>query len=170
MFTTVKSARTAALAALTALSVAAVPAAPALAMGDKEKGFVAGALTAVIVDELLKQGRQAREHRREPVYGAPPVYAPAPVYNPAPVYAPAPVATTSIHATPVARAFNTYSLRERQAIQRSLRASGYYSGAIDGSFGPRTYNAVVAYARDAGARNNLQTTGGAFAIYDGLIF
>lgn len=155
MLTAAKSARTAAIAALAALSGAAVPATPALAWGDREQGFVAGVATAVIVDEILKQGRQSREARRAP----------------APVYAhPAPVATTSIHATPVARAFNSYSPGERKAIQRSLRANGYYSGGIDGSFGPRTYNAVVAYARDAGASGNLRTTGGAFAIYDGLIF
>jgi Putative peptidoglycan binding domain len=76
----------------------------------------------------------------------------------------------SIHATPAGRAFKSYSLHERKAIQRSLRASGYYGGGIDGTFGPGTYRAITAYARAAGASGNLQTTGGAFALYDGLIF
>ncbi|MCB6179143.1 peptidoglycan-binding protein [Rhodobacter sp. Har01] len=154
------TARTTALAALTALSVAAIPAAPARAWGEGEQNFVAGVVTAVVVGEMLKQGRKSR--------AAPPAptYAPAPVYaDPAPTYT-----TTSIYATPVARAFNTYSAAERKAIQRSLRQAGYYAGGIDGSFGPRTYNAVVSYARDAGAAGNLRTTGGAFAVYDGLIF
>ncbi len=34
----------------------------------------------------------------------------------------------------------------------------------------QTYNAVTAYARDVGASGNLRTTGGAFAVYDGLLF
>jgi hypothetical protein len=144
------------VAALTAASVAAVPAAPALAWGEKEQGFVAGVVTTVIIDELLKQNRKARAAR----------LAPEVVYVERPVYAP----TTSIHATPAARAFQSYSLAERKAIQRNLRAWGYYRGGIDGKFGPGTYNAVVAYARDEGASGNLSTAGGAYAIYDGLIF
>lgn len=172
MFTAAKTARTTAIAALTALSVAAIPAAPAFAWGKKEQGFVAGVATAVVVDQLLRQRRMAP--RPAPVYTAPAYAAPAyaaPAY-PEPVYAaPAPVVVpTTIHATPVARAFNSYSLTERKAIQRSLRSAGYYSGGIDGAFGPRTYNAVIAFARDSGAGGNLKTTGGAFAIYDGLIF
>ena len=55
-------------------------------------------------------------------------------------------------------------------IQRRLSAYGYYNGGIDGSFGPGTYNAVVSYARDAGAGRNLSSTGGAYAVYDGLLF
>lgn len=174
MFTAANTARTTAIVALTALSVATLPAAPALAWGKKEQGFVAGVATAVVVDQLLRQRRMAPPPRPAPVYTAPtyaaPTYA-APAY-PEPVYAsPAPVVVpTTIHATPVARAFNSYSLTERKAIQRNLRSAGYYSGGIDGAFGPRTYNAVIAYARDAGAGGNLKTTGGAFAIYDGLIF
>ena len=151
MFTTAKSTIVAAIAAL---SVAAVPATPALAWGKKEQGFVAGVATAIIIDELLKQNRRA---------AAQPLPAPVPVYvPPAPTY-------TSIYATPAARAFNTYSLAERKAIQRKLRAWGYYHGGIDGAFGPGTYNAVVAYARNSGSASSLSSTGGAYAIYDGLI-
>ena len=71
---------------------------------------------------------------------------------------------------PGCRAFQNYSAAERKAIQRNLRAWGYYRGGIDGSFGPGTYNAVVAYARDEGASGNLKSTSGAYAVYDGLIF
>lgn len=147
------SLKSSALAAVTALSIAALPATPAKAWGEKEQSFVAGVATAIIIDEILKQNRKSK------VVPAP---APKPVY-----VAPAP---TSIYATPVARAFNSYSKAERRAIQRSLRSMGYYYGGLDGSFGPGTYNAVVAYARDAGATSHLSSNGGAFAIYDGLIY
>ena len=155
MLPTVMTAKTKLIAAVTAAAIASVPAAtPALAWGDKEQGFVAGVATAVIIDELLKQGRIAREARR----------APAPVYvEPAPVYAP-----TSIYSTPAARAFQSYSLAERKAIQRNLRAWGYYRGGIDGSFGPGTYGAITAYARDEGV--SITTTAKAFSVYDGLLF
>lgn len=154
MLPTVMTAKSTMIAAIAALSIAAVPATPALAWGDKEQGFVAGVATAVIIDEILKNNRKVREYRR----------APAPVYvEPRPTH-------SSIYSTPAARAFNSYSASERKAIQRNLRAWGYYRGGIDGSFGPGTYNAVVAYARDEGASGRLSSTGGAFAVYDGLIF
>ena len=73
-------------------------------------------------------------------------------------------------AATAAQAFNSYSHNVRKAIQRSLRSYGYYSGGIDGSFGPGTYNAISAYARASGASGNLNTTGGAYALYAGLIF
>jgi hypothetical protein len=161
MLLPVMNAKTTLVAALTALSIAAVPATPALAWGDKEQGFVAGVATAVIVDEILK-------NRRARLYGQ--GYAPAPVYvEPRPVYA-NPVHTTSIYATPSGRAFQSYSLSERKAIQRNLRAWGYYRGGIDGAFGPGTYNAVAAYARDEGASASLKSTSGAYGVYDGLLF
>lgn len=155
MLLSVMTAKKNLIAALTAASIAAVPAAPALAWGEKEQGFVAGVVTTVIIDELLKQNRKAREARRAPEV----VYVERPVHT-----------TTSIYATPAARAFQSYSLSERKAIQRQLRAWGYYRGGIDGSFGPGTYNAVVAYARDEGASGSLSSTGGAYAVYDGLLF
>lgn len=148
------------IAAFTAASIAAVPAAPALAWGDKEQAFVAGVATAVIVDELLKNGRKARAYDRGE--RARKVYV-----EPAPVYV---QPSSSIYATPVARAFSSYSLSERKAIQRNLRAWGYYRGGIDGAFGPGTYNAVVAYAQDEGAGSSLRSTSGAYGIYDGMIY
>jgi hypothetical protein len=142
------------IAAITAASIAAIPAAPALAWGDKEQGFVAGVATAVIIDEILKNGRKARAYDRR---------APEVVYVERPVHS-----GTSIYATPAARAFQSYSLSERKAIQRNLRAWGYYRGGIDGSFGPGTYNAVVAYARDEGV--SLRSTASAYGVYDGMIY
>ena len=160
MLLSVTKARNALIAGLAAASIA-IPAAPALALSEKDKAFVAGVATAVIVDELLKQGRIARESRRAPRV----VYAdPAPVYvDRAPVHG-----STSIYATPAARAFPSYSLSERKAIQRNLRAWGYYRSSIDGKFGPGTYNAITAYARDEGV--SLRTTASAYGVYDGLLY
>ncbi len=157
---------TKAIATAAALAVAAT-AAPAHAWGKKEQGFVAGALTAIIIDELIENNR-ARKTAPAPVYRDPgPVYrdpAPRPVYRaPSPSYG-------SIHSTPAAQAFKSYSLAERKAIQRSLRSYGYYHGGIDGTFGPGTYNAIVAYARAAGAPGHLNSAGGVYALYDGLIY
>lgn len=156
MLPTVKTAHRTLIASITALSIA-LPAAPALAWGDKEQGFVAGVVATVIVDEIIKNNRARRAAAPQYVY-----------VEPAPVYV-APAAT-SIYHTPAARAFQSYSLHERKAIQRNLRAWGYYRGGIDGSFGPGTYNAVVAYARDSGISGSLGSTGGAYGVYDGLIF
>ena len=160
MLLSVMNAKTTLIAGLTALSIAAVPATPALAWGDKEQGFVAGVATAVIVDELLKNNRKARLYDRG--YTAGPTYV-----EPRPVYS-EPRHTSSIYATPAARAFQSYSLRERKAIQSNLRAWGYYRGGIDGAFGPGTYNAVAAYARDEG--QSLRSTSAAYGVYDGLLY
>jgi hypothetical protein len=165
MLLSVTNAKTSLIAAAAALSIATIPAAPAHAFNDKEKGFLAGVVTSVIVGEVIKRNRRVAA----PV----PLPAPAPVYvEPRPTYTPVynSPSHTSIYRTPAAQAFNSYSLAERKAIQRNLRAWGYYHSSIDGSFGPGTYNAVVAYARDEGASGNLKSTSGSFAVYDGLIF
>lgn len=160
MLLSVTKAKTTLIAGLTALSIAAIPATPALAWGEKEQGFVAGAATAIIVDELLKNNRKARLYDRG--YTAQPTYV-----EPRTVYV-EPRHTTSIYATPAGRAFQSYSAAERKAIQRNLRAWGYYRGGIDGSFGPGTYNAVTAYASDEG--QSLRSTSAAYGVYDGLIY
>lgn len=160
MLLSVTNAKTTLIAGLTALSIAAVPAAPALAWGDKEQGFVAGVTTAIIVDELLKNNRKARLYDRG--YTAAPTYV-----EPRTVYV-EPRRTVSLYSTPAARAFQSYSPSERKAIQRNLRAWGYYRGGIDGAFGPGTYNAITAYARDEG--QSLSSTSAAYGVYDGLLF
>lgn len=160
MLLSVTKAKTTLIAGLTALSIAAIPATPALAWGEKEQGFVAGAATAIIVDELLKNNRKARLYDRG--YTAQPTYV-----EPRTVYV-EPRHTTSIYATPAGRAFQSYSAAERKAIQRNLRAWGYYRGGIDGSFGPGTYNAVTAYASDEG--QSLRSTSAAYGVYDGLLY
>jgi peptidoglycan hydrolase-like protein with peptidoglycan-binding domain len=101
------------------------------------------------------------------VYQAPPVVTFVPQEQ---VYVPRPTHTVSIYQTPAARAFNSYSRAERVAIQRRLAVLGYYRSGIDGSFGPGTYNAVLAYARDAGQGDSLRGTNTAFGVYDGLIY
>ncbi len=161
--------KTTAIAALTAAAVFATSFTPANALGRDERKFIQGAVAAIIVDQLI-EGAQDRR-RREPVYVQPrqPVYAPQPQY-----YAPQPQyhepQRTSIYSTAAARAFNSYGRGERVAIQRRLRAMGYYRSGIDGSFGPSTYNAIVAYAQDSGLGNRLGSTNTAFGVYDSLIY
>ncbi|OYX25486.1 MAG: hypothetical protein B7Z10_06185 [Rhodobacterales bacterium 32-66-7] len=153
MLPPVKTAKTTLIAALTAAAIAAIPA-PALAWGEREQGFVAGIATTVIINEIIKNERKRREAAPEVIY----------------LDTPRHTTTTSIYRTPAGRTFQSYSLSERKAIQRNLRAWGYYSGRIDGSFGPGTYNAVVSYARDEGYARSLNSTAGAYGVYDSLIF
>jgi len=139
------SLKSTAIAATVALSVATLSAAPAMAWGKKEQGFAAGIVTAIIIDELIDNNRARKV---------------APPPPPRIVYQEPRVTYGSIYDTNAAQAFNSYSKHERKAIQRSLRAQGYYRGGVDGSFGPGTYNAVVAYARDAGAAGHLASARG----------
>lgn len=171
------------VAALTALSiVASLPAAPAQAWGSNEQNFVAGVATAVVAGAIIQDINRHQRARRvspqyysEPTYQpqyfhpAQPVYRPRPVYSRPPAYHPGP-GYGSIYSTPAARAFQSYSSAERKAIQRRLASQGYYRSGIDGSFGPGTYSAVVAYARDTRSAGSLQSTAGAYAVYDGLLF
>lgn len=154
MLPSVITAKSHLIAAVAALSITALPATPAKAWGDKEQGFLAGVVTALVIDGIV----DANKKKVIPVTPPPP----APVYvDPTPVY-------TSISATPAGKAFNSYTKAERKAIQRQLKSWGYYHGAVDGSFGRGTYNAVTALAADEGA--SLKTMAGAFAVYDGLIY
>ena len=49
-----------------------------------------------------------------------------------------------------------------------LYLSEPYRGGIEGAFGPGTYNAVTAYARDQGV--SMSTTAKAYGAYDGMIY
>jgi Putative peptidoglycan binding domain len=160
--------KTTAIAALTAAAVFTTSLVPANALGRDERKFIQGAVAAIIVDQLLEGARDRRG--RAPVYA--PQYAPRqPVYAPQPHYEPQyQPQRTSIYSTPAARAFNSYGRGERIAIQQRLRAMGYYRSSIDGSFGPGTYNAILAYAQDSGLGNRLGSTNTAFGVYDSLIY
>ena len=150
------------ITSVTAFALAFTAAAPANAFGRNERNFVAGAATALIINGLIRQDRALRQ--QAPRYVQPRYVEPQPVYQPRPVY------RTSVYDTAAAVAFNSYSRSERVAIQRQLSRQGYYHSSLDGSFGPGTYNAVAAYARDIGASNRLASRDGAYGIYDGLIY
>jgi hypothetical protein len=141
--------------------------APALAWGQREQDFTKGALSVLLLGAIVKDAREHRAYEQAPpVYYAPrPVYH-APVYQP-PVYQP-PV--QSYYATPAAQAFKSYTAGERRSIQAALAHYGYYVGAVDGSFGPSTYRAINAYARDSGRLAMLETRGGAYGVLDSLIY
>lgn len=152
----------AAIFSLTALAIAATPAAPALAWGDKEQGVVTGVIGTLLVQGMIREGKK---YHRQPEYVAP---RPQPVYVEPDYYQPR--ATTSIYRTPAARAFNSYSSKERRMIQRRLSAMGYYRGGVDGSFGPGTYSAIAAYADDEGMSGYLSSTSDAYGVMDSLIY
>jgi hypothetical protein len=169
----------AAVATLTALAIAFTPAAPALAWGQREQDVLTGVVGTLIVGGIINEVQ--RPHREQPVYRQPePVYQPhRPVYvEPRYEREPRhrkhhyeqPRPTVSIYNTAAGRAFNSYSSSERRMIQRRLAAFGYYRGGADGSFGPGTYNAIVAYAQDQGQARQLGSTATAYAVYDGLIY
>ena len=165
--------------AITATLIAALALpAPALAWGKNEQNFTKGVIAAIIAGAIIKDmNRTARAQPQPqpqpvyqpPVYHQPPVYQPPvyqpPVYQP-PVYQPAP----SVYSTAAAQAFNSYSRNERLRIQSTLANYGYYRGGIDGAFGPGTYQAVTAYAQSQGRLADLNTRGGAYGIFDGLIY
>ncbi len=142
-----------AIAAATAFALVASSAAPSYAWGRREQDVLTGVLGAILIGTLINQANKT------------PAVQPAP--QPQPVYVPAP---TSIYSTPVAARFNAYSNNNQRRIQSTLSAYGYYQGAIDGDFGPGTYNATVAYARATGKSNLLTTQAGVTSLYEGLLF
>ncbi len=145
--------RTTLTAATAAVAIALAPVTPAHAWGDKEQGFVAGVATFLLLNEIAKDAKK----RRSPAHAAPlPVN--APVY-PGPSY----------QVTPAKAAFLEYSPGARRAIQSRLRSYGYYSGAVDGVWGPGTARAVAAYARDVGYGDSIGSRNGAVQLYNALL-
>ena len=145
------------ISAVVALGMA-LPSAPAHAFDAREQGVITGVLGTLLITGIIAENNK---QRRQPVVQTP-VYQPhvhhAPVYQP----------RITVYRTPAAVAYGSYAPSERRLIQRRLSRLGYYYGAIDGSFGPGTYNAVLAYARDQGGAVNSRNA--AFSVYDSLIF
>lgn len=158
--------KTTVIAAVTAVALVASGTAPAQAWGKPEQQFLAGAATAVLLGSLILNS--PRYGNAQPQYQPRPQYLPRPHRPQRPVYyTPAPV---SIYGTPTGRAFNSYTSNERRRIQSTLTAYGYYHGGIDGAFGPTTYSAIDAYARNTGKSASLSTSAGAYGLLDGLLF
>jgi hypothetical protein len=143
-----------------ALSIALASTTPAMAIGDKEKGFLQGVAATLLLGAIIKDGNRRAVQ-------------PAPQPQPVPQPQPTPVGggyAVSLYQTPAAVAFNSYSSSQRRAIQQRLAAYGYYRSGIDGAFGMGTYNATLAYARDSGNGAQMQSRAGAFGIYDSLLY
>lgn len=144
--------KTHAIAAVTALSLVTATALPSHAWGKREQGILTGVLGTLLVGALIIDASKPQ---------APKAPAPQPVYAPVP---------TSIYSTPVAAEFNAYSDSAQRRIQSTLSAYGYYGAAIDGAFGPSTYNATVAYAKATGKSNLLSTQAGVRTLYEQLLY
>jgi hypothetical protein len=143
------------IAGAAALAVVAAGASPALAWGKNEQQFLAGIVTTLAVQAMIRDANHHARIKQQPVQPYPTRYEPAPV---------------SIYSTPVGQAFGAYTDNEQRRIQSTLSAYGYYRGSIDGSFGPGTYNAIAIYASRTGKTDQLSTRSGAFGVLDGLLF
>jgi len=141
------------VAGVTAVAITATSVVPANAFDRDERQFLKGIAATLLVQKIIKESKKNKKVQEQP----------QPV--PQPVYVP-----SSIYATPAAQAFQSYTPTQRRLIQQRLSAYGYYRSGIDGSFGPGTYNAVLAYARDIGQASAMQATGSAYAVYDRLIY
>lgn len=140
-----------ATAAVTALALAAASVQPAQALGKNERNFLKGVFAAVVVHELVRQGRA----------NAQPAPAPVPV-QPKPVQ-------PDYSQNAAAAAFYEFSPQARRMIQQRLAAYGYYRGAIDGTWGRGTAAAVQAYARDVNSTQSLASRDGSVRLYNHLI-
>jgi hypothetical protein len=174
--------KTTAIAAITAFALAASAAAPANAFGSNERKFLQGVAAAVIVGTVINQSKRSRnkaqpqyqqpqqqyQQRRNFARPAPQAYASEPQRGRV-IGSNSSNQSSGLYQTPSARAFNSYSPNERRAIQRRLSAFGYYDGTIDGAFGPRTHQALYAFARTANKQTALDSTQGAFSVIDALL-
>jgi hypothetical protein len=161
--------RKSATAAVTALSLAVALPAPAHAWGEREQNAIAALAAAGLIGTLIYQNNRQRQ------YAAPVSRAPVqqyPGYQQPRYQAPASYqsdATSSVYATPAARAFNSYTPAQRRAIQSRLSQAGYYNGGIDGSFGPMTYRAVMAIVGETSSPAQMRTMSGALEFYDAIL-
>ncbi|MDP2084756.1 MAG: peptidoglycan-binding domain-containing protein [Gemmobacter sp.] len=157
-----------ATAAVTALALAGASVAPAHALGKNERNVLKGVVAAVIINELIKQGRANAQPAPPPLYVQPyprPGYQP-PHHQPQPGYQnPRPGYQTNV----AAAAFYEFSPQARRLIQQRLAAYGYYRGGIDGTWGPGTAAAVQAYARDVRSSESLASRDGSVRLYNHLI-
>lgn len=142
------------------LSLSAVT--PASALGKNERNFLKGVAATLVIGALLNEARAQPATRSVQVPTAP-AYPDAHV--PARVIG---TETSSYAAT--AQAFRAYAQTDRRAIQTRLRQFGYYRGSIDGVFGPATFRAAEAYARDSIGARALENRAGAFGVFDSLIY
>lgn len=179
--------KTKAIAAVTALSLSLTAAAPAQALGKNERNFLKGVAAALIVGAIVNEGRKTRPAPapqpvyRQPTYAQPTYRHPDRTYDEPrrqPPQATQPtgriIGNTSaygsgVQSTTAAQVFNSYSRAERLRIQAQLARFGYYHGTIDGAFGPRTHQAVYEFARSAGKSEALNTSAGAYRVYDALL-
>ena len=142
-----------ATAAVTALALALAAAQPAAALGKNERNFLKGVLAAVVIHEIVKQGRAQA--------------APAPVpVQPKPWNG---HGHDGYKTSAAAAAFYEFSPQARRMIQQRLAAYGYYRGAIDGTWGRGTAAAVQAYARDVNSAQALGSRDGSVRLYNHLI-
>lgn len=158
--------RKSAIAAIAAISLAATSAAPVQALGKNEKNFLLGAGAALLLGSLYLKNQQNQTQRgyQAPTYQQPTYQEPTRYQPTTPSYG------SSLQSTAAARAFNSYSSAERRQIQSKLRAFGYYTGTVDGNFGPRTHDAVTGYAGATLGSAKLSTSAGAFEVYDSLLY
>lgn len=151
-----------ALAAAIALPLSLASVAPAQALGKQERAFLQGVAATLLIDAILDESRKQQKAQRRAYQSAPQhYYAAQPTYQPV---------SSSIYRTPAAEIFNAHGATDRRRIQQRLAAMGYYNRGIDGSFGPGTYEAVAAYARDTGQSEALRSRNGMMGLYDGLIY
>lgn len=158
--------RTGAIASVTALSMALASATPSLALDKKERALLGILAAAAIVGVIAND---ARKKRAQQGYDDAPRYDDYPdqYYPPRhdePRYQPQPHYGTS-----GVSAFTEYSPASRRAIQGRLRAYGYYTGPIDGAYGPGTRRAIEAYARDTGNAGLLGSRNGTVTLLNGLL-
>jgi len=150
-------------AAVTALALTAAAVAPAQALGKNERNVLKGVFAAVVINELIKQGRSTAQPA--PVYPQPyPGYT-----NPHPVHPQPHHPRPGYQANVAAAAFYEFSPQSRRMIQQRLAAYGYYRGGIDGTWGPGTSAAIQAYARDVRSSESLATRDGSIRLYNHLI-